>query len=52
MLIVILIVLIVAIGGGGYYIGPGLGYYGGGAVDIVLGLIVVYLIYGRNRSTL
>ena len=51
MLIIILIVLILAIGGGGYYMGPGLGYYSGGAIDIILELIVIYLIYGRNRSS-
>jgi hypothetical protein len=52
MLIIILIALIIAIGSGGYYMGPGLGYYGGGTIDILLVLIVVYLIYGRNRSAL
>jgi hypothetical protein len=29
-LIIILIVLLLLFGGGGYYMGPGIGYYGGG----------------------
>jgi len=52
MLIIILIVLIIAIGGGGYYMGPGLGYYGGELLNIILGIAVIYLIYGRNRNAL
>jgi hypothetical protein len=48
-LILLLIVLILVFGGGGYYMGPGVGYYGGGALDIILGLIVVYLLFGRGR---
>jgi hypothetical protein len=51
-LILILIVLIVLFGGGGYYMGPGIGYYGGGSLSIILGVIVIYLIFGRNRSAL
>ena len=50
-LIIILVVLIVIFGGGGYYMGPGLGYYGGG-LSIILGVIVIYLLFGRNRSVL
>jgi len=30
-LILILIVLLLLFGGGGYYMGPGVGYYGGAA---------------------
>jgi hypothetical protein len=51
-LIIILIVLFFVIGGGGYSMGPGIGYYGGGGLDIILGLIIVYLIFGRGRSRL
>jgi hypothetical protein len=51
-LILILLIVLLAVGGGGYYMGPGLGYYGGGTVDIILGLIIVYLLYGRGRSRL
>jgi hypothetical protein len=29
-LIIILILLLLLFGGGGYYMGPGIGYYGGG----------------------
>ena len=51
-LIVILIILILVFGGGGYYMGPGVGYYGGGTLDIIIGLVIVYLLYGRGRSRL
>lgn len=51
-LILILILLLILVGGGGYYMGPGLGYYGGGGLSIVLGTIIVYLIFGRGRSNL
>jgi hypothetical protein len=30
-LILILVILLLIFGGGGYYMGPGVGYYGGGA---------------------
>jgi hypothetical protein len=48
-LIIILIVLILLFGGGGYYMGPGLGYYGGGSLSLVLAVILIYLIFGRGR---
>jgi len=51
-LILILVVLLLVVGGGGYYMGPGAGYYGGGALDIVLGLVIIYLLFGRGRSRL
>ena len=51
-LIIILIVVLLAVGSGGYYMGPGVGYYGGGTLDIIIGLIIVYLIFGRGRSRL
>jgi hypothetical protein len=35
-LILILILLILLFGGGGYYMGPGVGYYGGGGLSLVL----------------
>ena len=44
-----LILLILLFGGGGYYMGPGLGYYGGGGLSLVLGVILIYLIFGRGR---
>ena len=37
MLIIILIVLLLLAGGGGYYMGPGVGYYGGGGISIIFG---------------
>ena len=51
-LIVILIILLIVFGGGGYAMGPGIGYYGGGGIDIIIGLILVYLFFGRGRSRL
>ncbi len=51
-LILILVILLLVIGGGGYSMGPGLGYYGGGTLDIIIGLIILYLLFGRGRSRL
>ena len=51
-LLLILIVIFLVVGGGGYYMGPGVGYYGGGTLDIILGLVIVYLIFGRGSSRL
>ena len=51
-LIVILIILLVLFGGGGYYMGPGIGYYGGGGISLILALIVIYLLFGRGRERL
>ena len=50
MLIILLIVLLLVFGGGGYYMGPGLGYYGGGAIDLILVIVILYLIFGRGRT--
>ena len=49
-LIILLIVLIILFGGGGYYMGPGLGYYGGGGLTLVLVLVLVYLLLNRGRG--
>jgi hypothetical protein len=51
-LILILIILLVLFGGGGYYMGPGIGYYGGGGISLILALIVIYLLFGRGRERL
>jgi hypothetical protein len=51
-LIVILIILLLLFGGGGYYMGPGIGYYGGGSISLILALVVIYLLFGRGRSRL
>jgi hypothetical protein len=32
--------------GGGYALGPGLGYYGGGGIDILL--VLLYFLFGRR----
>jgi hypothetical protein len=51
-LIILLIVLLILFGGGGYYMGPGVGYYGGGGLSLILALVIIYLIFGRGRSRL
>ncbi len=51
-LILILVILLLVIGSGGYYMGPGVGYYGGGTLDIIIGLIIIYLLFGRGRTRL
>ena len=51
-MIILLIILILIFGGGGYAMGPGLGYYGGGGLDIILGILLIYLLFGRGRSAL
>ena len=51
-LILILVIVLLLVGGGGYYMGPGVGYYGGGTLDIIIGLVIVYLLFGRGRSRL
>jgi hypothetical protein len=48
-LILILVILLLLFGGGGYYMGPGLGYYGGGGLSLVLLLVILYLLFGRGR---
>lgn len=52
MLIVVLIILLLVVGGGGYYMGPGVGYYGGGTLDLILALVIIYLVFGRGRARL
>lgn len=49
-LIVILIILFVLFGGGGLYMGPGVGYYGGGGLSLIVLIVIVYLLLGRGRS--
>ena len=49
-LIILLIILVLAFGGGGYYMGPGLGYYGGGIIDLILVIAIIFLIFGRGRT--
>ena len=51
-LILILVILVLFFGGGGYYMGPGVGYYGGGGLSLVLALVILYLLFGRGRSRL
>lgn len=50
-LIIILIILLLIFGGGGYYLGPGIGYYGGG-LSLVLLFVILFLLFGRGRERL
>lgn len=49
-LILILVILLLVFGGGGYYMGPGVGYYGGGGLSLIVILVILYLVFGRGRS--
>jgi hypothetical protein len=51
-LILILIILLLVFGGGGAYMGPGLGYYGGGGISLVLLIVILYLVFNGRRSRL
>jgi hypothetical protein len=44
MLVIILVVLILMCGFGGYRIGPGVGYYGGGGLALILFILLIYLV--------
>jgi hypothetical protein len=43
-MLVLLIILILVFGFGGYRMGPGIGYYGGGGVSLLLVNILIYLL--------
>jgi hypothetical protein len=32
--------------------GPGIGYYGGGGLSLVLALVIIYLLFSRGRNRL
>jgi hypothetical protein len=32
--------------------GPGVGYYGGGTIDLILVIVILYLFFGRGRTRL
>jgi hypothetical protein len=49
-MIILLIILILLVGSGGYYADPGWGYYGGGSLDLVLFIGLLYLLFGRRRA--
>jgi hypothetical protein len=51
-LILILIILLLVFGGGGAYMGPGLGYYGGGGISLVLLIVILYLVFNGRRTRL
>ena len=44
MLVVLLLVLILLFGGGGYRMGPGMGYYGGCGVSLILVILLIYIL--------
>ena len=44
LLIILLIVLIFGTGFGGYRMGPGIGYYGGGGLSLVLLIVLIFLL--------
>jgi hypothetical protein len=46
MLTLIIIVLLICVLFGGYRLGPGIGYYGGGAVGLVLLILLILLLLG------
>jgi hypothetical protein len=43
---------VAAFGGGGYYMGSGVGYYGGGGLSLVLLIVILFLLFGRGRGRL
>lgn len=51
-LILILVILLLLFGGGGFYMGPGVGYYGGGGISLILLLVILYLFFGRGSRSL
>ena len=32
--------------------GPGVGYYGGGGISLILAIIILFLLFGRGRRGL
>jgi hypothetical protein len=46
MLIIILVVLIMLCFFGGYRLGPGLGYYGGGGLGLILFILLILMVLG------
>ena len=51
-LIVILIVLLLLFCGGVSYMGPGVGFYGGVVVSLILLIVILFLFFGRGRRNL
>jgi hypothetical protein len=51
-LIFIVIILLLLFGVGGYYIGPGVGYYGGAGLSLMLIIYILYQVLGKGRSRL
>ncbi|MGD0889290.1 MAG: DUF3309 family protein [Acidobacteriaceae bacterium] len=44
LLTILLILLIFGSGFGGYRMGPGLGYYGGGSISLILLIVLIVLL--------
>jgi hypothetical protein len=47
-LVITLAILIVLVATGGYYVGPGVGYYGAGAVCALLFLLILYRVFASG----
>ena len=43
-MLIILIILLFVVTFGGYHIGPGLGYYGGGSLGLIVLVLIVLLL--------
>ncbi len=46
-MLILLIVLILLFGIGGWQVGPGLGYYGGGGITLVLVVLLILFLMGK-----
>jgi Protein of unknown function (DUF3309) len=44
ILLILLIILLLVFGFGGYRLGPGIGYYGGGAISLILLILIILLL--------
>lgn len=48
-MLIVLIVLLLVFGLGGFRMGPGLGYYGGGSLSVVILILIVLVLLGYIR---
>jgi Protein of unknown function (DUF3309) len=46
MLIILIVIMILVLGFGGYRLGPGLGYYGGGTLGLILLILLILMVLG------
>lgn len=47
-MLIVLIILLLVFGLGGYRMGPGLGYYGGGGIGLLLLLVILWMLFGHG----